>query len=182
MTSESECSSTETMERMQASLSHMRACSGKCSQICTPGTLVSIGLNSPRNSVGRVGLEVVHVHVRRAAGQVDHDGGLWPGRRWPAGHGRVRPASRSMSASVRPAPNAPILQEVAAADAVAETLLRTPEGQHVIPPYVEDTDLGSVLILPLDFSPCNRNWRIPGKRRKPERRSSALANWRDYRG
>ena len=56
MTCESECSSTELSERTTASLSHMRACMGKCSQIWTPGTLVAIGLNSPRNSIGASGL------------------------------------------------------------------------------------------------------------------------------
>jgi hypothetical protein len=55
MTSESECSSTESTERITAILSHMAACCGKCSLICTPGTLVAIGLNSPLNSAGASG-------------------------------------------------------------------------------------------------------------------------------
>src|SRR5438445_631049 len=44
------------MERTQANLSHIRACRGKCSQICTPGTLVWMGRNSPRYSTGASGL------------------------------------------------------------------------------------------------------------------------------
>ena len=56
ITSESECSSTDTIERTQASLSHILACSGMCSQISTPGTFVWMGLNSPRNSAGASGL------------------------------------------------------------------------------------------------------------------------------
>ena len=59
-----------------------------------------------------VGLEVVHVHVRRAAGQVDHDGRLVA-----TVHGCLpwlRPAAlaASMSASVRPAPKAPIWRKL----------------------------------------------------------------------
>src|SRR4051812_19590819 len=56
MTSVSECSSTEAMERTAASLSHILAWSGKCSEIWQPGTLVLIGLNSPRYSTGALGL------------------------------------------------------------------------------------------------------------------------------
>ena len=37
-------------ERMIASLSVIDASWLKCSQICVPGTLVEIGLNSPRTS------------------------------------------------------------------------------------------------------------------------------------
>ena len=40
---------------MQARMWDKLACSGKCSQICTPGTLVAMGLNSPRNSLGASG-------------------------------------------------------------------------------------------------------------------------------
>ena len=40
MTIESECSSAATIERMTASLSHMRAWRGNSSEIWTPGTLV----------------------------------------------------------------------------------------------------------------------------------------------
>ena len=128
MTSESECSSTETSERTTASLSHMRACSGKCSQICTPGTLVGDRLELAAELRRGVGLEVVHVHVRRAAGQVDHDRGLVRG---PLQGGRSCAAfSRSMSASVRPAPKRANLQEVPAAHAVAVPLLVAPERQH----------------------------------------------------
>ncbi len=40
---------------MMANLSIIVAIRGKCSQIWMPGTFVSIGLNSPRNSVGASG-------------------------------------------------------------------------------------------------------------------------------
>src|SRR5918911_5522558 len=56
ITYESECSSTDTSERTTASLSNIFAWRGKCSLICTPGTVVGIGLDSPRNSGGGAGL------------------------------------------------------------------------------------------------------------------------------
>src|SRR5688572_8920751 len=43
-------------ERTTDSLSKILAWSGKCSPICTPGTLVLIGLNSPLTSAGAEGL------------------------------------------------------------------------------------------------------------------------------
>src|SRR5579883_840413 len=43
-------------DRTTLSLSKIFACRGRCSLICTPGTLVLIGLNSPRTSTGAFGL------------------------------------------------------------------------------------------------------------------------------
>ena len=48
--------STNWTVRTRASLSAIRACNGMCSQMSNPGTLVLIGLNSPRNSDGAAGL------------------------------------------------------------------------------------------------------------------------------
>ena len=80
-----------------ANLSAIFACSGSSSQTSTPGTLVAIGLNSPRDFGRGVGLQVVHVEVRRPARQVDHDDRLGRRLRSPP-----PPAARSTSASVRP--------------------------------------------------------------------------------
>src|SRR5262249_52753393 len=44
------------MLRISAILSAILACRGMCSQISKPGTLVGIGLNSPRNPAGALGL------------------------------------------------------------------------------------------------------------------------------
>ncbi len=55
--------------------------------------------------LGRVRLEIVHVHVRRAAAEVDHDGRL-AGRRFAGGD--LAGAARSIPARDRPAPKAPI--------------------------------------------------------------------------
>ena len=101
MTSESECSSTETIERMQASLSHMRACRGMCSQMLHAGN-VGVDRAEFATIFGRgVRLEIVHVHVRRAAGQIDHDGRLGAAQGvLPPGRSGLRLRSRSMSARV----------------------------------------------------------------------------------
>src|SRR6185369_1941637 len=106
MTSVSECSLTETMERMHASLSHIFACIGKCSQICTPETLVSIGLNSPRNSFGASGLRSYMSMCDGPPGRLIMIADfLRPLAGLPSAAAEAR--RRSMSASVRPAPNAP---------------------------------------------------------------------------
>ena len=57
MTSESECSSTETIERTHGELvPHAGLQREVLADLRRPATLVSIGLNSPRNSVGASGL------------------------------------------------------------------------------------------------------------------------------
>ena len=58
---------------MTTNLSIIAASRGMCSQISRPG---HVGRDRPvfaPDSLGRVGLEVKHVLVRRAAGQEDHD-------------------------------------------------------------------------------------------------------------
>ena len=69
----SESSRQPTIVRIGTSLSMILASRGSSSQISMPGTLVAIGSNSPRISLGASDLEVVHVLMRRAAAQVDHD-------------------------------------------------------------------------------------------------------------
>ena len=64
--------------RRIANLSAQSASFGRCSQICTPGTLVVIG-RTRRGAVGGVGLQVERVDVGRPAGEVDEDGALGPG-------------------------------------------------------------------------------------------------------
>ncbi len=48
--------SLPTIVRMKTNLSAICAMRGKCSQMRMPGTLVSMGLNSPRMSTGASGL------------------------------------------------------------------------------------------------------------------------------
>ena len=87
-----------------AALSIRPASRGKTSQISTPGTLVAIGLNSPRISAGASGLRSNVSWCGRAAGQEDVDHGLvaeparsgprlGPGPRTPPRRGRGRTGS-----------------------------------------------------------------------------------------
>ena len=96
-----------TTERMTAHLSMRAAMRGKTSPIWMPGTLVAIGLNSPRISAGRVGLDVPHVLMRRAAAQEDVDDRLVRrGRSVPAS-ASARNTSTRLTAPA-PKPRAPI--------------------------------------------------------------------------
>ena len=94
-----------------------------------------VGLDRPKLAAilhGGVRLEVVHVHVRRAAGQVDHDGGL-VGRASRAAPVSLAPRRRSMSARVKPGAERADLEEVAAIEPVAELLPGAEEIQHRVP-------------------------------------------------
>ena len=78
---------------------------------------------------GRFRLEVVHVHVRRAAAQVDHDGRLdrgWSCRCRPS----PRPAPQHAGQRQTRAEGAD-LEEAAAVDAVAVALTRSPKCEHL---------------------------------------------------
>ena len=71
---ELECSSCRpTIERITATLSITPAIRGRCSPIWTPGSRVGDRLELAADAVGRVGLEVEGILMRRAARQVDHD-------------------------------------------------------------------------------------------------------------
>ncbi len=56
-----------------------------CSPIEMPGTVVAIGLNSPRYSTGAVGLHVPRVDGAQPAVEEDEDQGNVAGRRLPSG-------------------------------------------------------------------------------------------------
>src|SRR5262249_45730440 len=79
---------------------------------------------------GGLGLEVVHVHVRRAAGQVDHDGGLAGAARPAIAGPRGRSTGAEHVGQCQAGPEGPDLEEAAASDAVAEPLLVAPERKH----------------------------------------------------
>ena len=89
-----------TIERIGTNLSIIAAIRGKCSQISMPGTLVLIGLNSPRISAGRVHLQIEEVLMRRPARQEDHDDRLV---RLADAARPLRPAE-SAAARARPGP------------------------------------------------------------------------------
>ena len=89
-----------TTERMTANLSMRAAICGKDSPIWMPGTLVAMGLNSPRISAGASGLDLPHVLVGRAAAQEDVDDRLVPRGRG-AGAG-LRPGRRRLESGSRP--------------------------------------------------------------------------------
>ena len=96
-------------ERTMATLSVCWASSGIWSQIWMPGTTVSIGLEQAADAVGRVGLQVPHVLLRRPAPQVQQDARSGPLPRRGAcptpalQRGRAEP-SRLGSASARVPP------------------------------------------------------------------------------
>ena len=87
-----------------------------------PGTLVAIGLNSPRISFGRFGLDVPHVLVRRAAAEEDVDDRLV--LRAAEGIFFLRGGFRAKDVRKRQVHRAERertdLEEIPAADAVAE--------------------------------------------------------------
>ena len=100
---------------MTANLSIIRASRGMCSQISRPGTLVGIGLYSPRIPRG-VRLEVEHVLVRRAARQEDHDDRLVRADAPPARFGpeqlRQRSPPRARPPSLEIAPGNPVAKPI----------------------------------------------------------------------
>ena len=97
---------------------------GRCSPIWMPGTLVAIGLNSPRTSAGAFGLRSNGVLVGQAARQVDHDDRLRrcvPDCCFGAEQLRQRQAAEGQAAD---------LEEGAARQAVAVAVAGTEEGEH----------------------------------------------------
>src|SRR5262249_42348943 len=121
MTSVSECSSTETMERMQAILSHILAWSGKCSQMLTPATLVWIGLNSPANSFGASGFRA---YMSMCEGPPRRENIIGDFARVGPEGACARPHGQQLGQCQAGAERAD-LEEVAPADAVAELLTIT---------------------------------------------------------
>ena len=91
------------IDRTIASWSARAARPGRCSQIRMPGTAVSIGLNSPRIAVGRLGLHVERVVLAQPAAEQDHDHRPRPPEGWPPGAAAARAASRPGS----PMPSSP---------------------------------------------------------------------------
>jgi hypothetical protein len=78
----------------------------------------------------RVGLEVVHIHVRRTAGQVDHDGRLRPGRlRAILVLARVRVKAKQVGER-QPRAKRAHLEKASTADAIAELLAISVERDH----------------------------------------------------
>src|SRR5262249_54287572 len=91
-------------------------------------------------------LEVVHVHVRRAARQVDHDGRLVRAALRARG-GAGGPQAEHLAEGESGAERAD-RQEPAAADAVAEALAGAPECQHNYPPFWLRRATGDEVIVP----------------------------------
>src|SRR6516162_5251856 len=80
---------------------------------------------------GSVRLQVVHIHVRRAARQVDHDCRLRP--RWRGGLVRVVGCLRLQPEHIRQGQTCAKcadLEEIAAIDPVAKTLFNAQESKH----------------------------------------------------
>ncbi len=78
----------------------------------------------------RIGLEVVHVHVRRTARQVDHDRGLVPRRRRLAGWGRGGRAQLKHVGQRQTGAERADLEEIATVHAIAEALAVSPDSEH----------------------------------------------------
>ena len=114
---------------MNANFSADRAMRGKHSPIWMPGTLVAIGLNSPRISAGALGLDLPHVLVRRSAAQEDIDECLVAGAgQILCGLGPKDIGQRERGGSEREGANP---DEVPAANAIAEPYTTDRNVQHV---------------------------------------------------
>ena len=100
-----------------------------------------------------VRLEVVHVHVRRAAGQVNHDGGLWP-RRCGLMAGVVAWALQAQHVGEGQAgAERADLEEIAAVNAVAEVLFGSQEVKHdAFPLECEKCVSSPILVILLGIS------------------------------
>ena len=116
-----------TTERMTAHLSIAAASCGKTSQIWMPGTLVAIGLNSPRISAGA---SVLMSHMSWCGGPPPRKmlmTALW---RVPDVPARASARKSPRGSDSRPHAERPDAQEAAAGDAVAQPRLLAEKCQH----------------------------------------------------
>ncbi len=122
-------SGAPTIERMTTHLSMRAAICLKTSPIWMPVTLVLIGLNSPRISFGRLGLDLPHILMRRSAAEEDVDDRLvtraWPSAGLSLDAEEIRESERSGANAERPD-----AQKTAPVDTVAVAGFLAEDGEH----------------------------------------------------
>ena len=104
-------------DRSGTHLSMILAMPGMCSQIWMPGTLVSIGWNSPRNLRRGIHFQIVHILMGRRADHVDHDHGFMP-LRPVRGLFRTKESRQSQTAQ----PQSPDSEHIPPINAIAQSM------------------------------------------------------------